>query len=628
MDQPMLLASERKRGVSRPAAGLALGVAVAASTLLVTVAARSQTRPPRYSLGTIAVPAPPNLTTYVRDERTLLVLGKALFWDMQVSSDNRVACATCHFHAGADHRLQNQLVSTKGPLRPNEPLGAQDFPFQHAAVMAAQRVGSAGVFAERFDGLRADGGPDSTSTVGATSSPTVRGLLVRQVTVRNAPSVINAVFNFRDFWDGRASNIFTGRTPAGDSDSRANVLVNRGALVAERLRLENAGLASQAVAPPVDGREMSADGRSWPTLGRKMLGARPLALQAVTSDDSVLGPYRDASGRGLSATSSYLALVRAAFQPEYWNGTGRVDGDGRPVADGPTSSVSDAFTQAEYNFPIFFALAIQAYETTLISGDSPYDHYLDGDSTALTALQYEGLGMYQQRLCGTCHVDPELTLATYSGVFGRDRFRGLGPDAGFFFTGVEPAANDAGFGGADAFGVPLSLKARQKPELARFMHGWFKMPSLRNVEFTGPYFHSGSKATLEEVTEYYTHGGDYPPDPGILVGWSAIPDGHEPRAFAAFMKSFSDDRVRFERAPFDHPELCVSIGHVVDDAGRAVPKADGLREAADRWAEIDAVGAGGSRVPLQTFDELLHGVGRDGSRAHNLETPCAMPAVQ
>jgi cytochrome c peroxidase len=61
------------------------------------------------SLKTIGIPKPSNLDKYVRDEKTLLVLGKALFWDVQVGSDGQTACATCHFHAGADHRVQNQL---------------------------------------------------------------------------------------------------------------------------------------------------------------------------------------------------------------------------------------------------------------------------------------------------------------------------------------------------------------------------------------------------------------------------------------------------------------------------------------------------------------------------------------
>ena len=56
------------------------------------------------SLKTVAVPEPPGLDQYVANRQALIVLGKAMFWDMQAGSDGRTACATCHFHAGADHR--------------------------------------------------------------------------------------------------------------------------------------------------------------------------------------------------------------------------------------------------------------------------------------------------------------------------------------------------------------------------------------------------------------------------------------------------------------------------------------------------------------------------------------------
>jgi len=61
------------------------------------------------SLESVRVPEPPDLGKYVRDRAALGVLGKALFWDMQLGSDGRTACASCHFHAGADHRAQNQF---------------------------------------------------------------------------------------------------------------------------------------------------------------------------------------------------------------------------------------------------------------------------------------------------------------------------------------------------------------------------------------------------------------------------------------------------------------------------------------------------------------------------------------
>src|SRR5437660_9473587 len=82
------------------------------------------------SLKTVTVPAVPDLERYVRDRQVLLVLGKSLFWDMQVGSDGRTACGTCHFHAGADHRAQNQLSNPNGPFVPNHLLSLDEFPFR------------------------------------------------------------------------------------------------------------------------------------------------------------------------------------------------------------------------------------------------------------------------------------------------------------------------------------------------------------------------------------------------------------------------------------------------------------------------------------------------------------------
>jgi hypothetical protein len=93
-----------------------------------------------------------------------------------------------------------------------------------------------------------------------------------------------------------------------------------------------------------------------------------------------------------------------------------------------------------------------------------------------------------------------------------------------------------------------------------------------------------------------------------------------------FLKALTDDRVRHERAPFDHPSLCVPVGYAESPSGVLTadtsPFGSGTA-AADLWALVQAVGRGGNAVPLQTFDEQLQGIGRDGSRAHTLQQPCA-----
>src|ERR1051325_25084 len=103
------------------------------SSLLLSAVAFCQAPPPAgpplQSLRSIPVPQPSNLDKYVRDPKALVVLGKALFWDMQIGSDGHTACATCHFHAGADHRVQNQLSNALGDFPANYTLTAADFPF-------------------------------------------------------------------------------------------------------------------------------------------------------------------------------------------------------------------------------------------------------------------------------------------------------------------------------------------------------------------------------------------------------------------------------------------------------------------------------------------------------------------
>ena len=147
-----------------------------------------------------------------------------------------------------------------------------------------------------------------------------------------------------------------------------------GQIVREQIRIDNSSLASQAVGPPMNAVEMSYEGRTWPKLGKRMLALRPLALQRVDPSDSVLGLYANPELRGLMDSYTYFSLVQAAFRPEYW--------DMPDVAD---------------NFPLFFGLAVQAYEATLVSDDSPFDRFSEGDGSALTAEQQLGLRLFRTR---------------------------------------------------------------------------------------------------------------------------------------------------------------------------------------------------------------------------------------
>ncbi len=568
---------------------------------------------PIASLKTVAPPQPTGLDQYVLDQTALVALGKALFWDMQSGSDGQTACASCHFHAGADHRIQNSLSGQDAVV--NQVLTSLEFPFRklanttnnRSAVVSDKRqvAGSMGVAAKAFAGVEPGSETDASSSVAFASLFFPNGVHVRQVTTRNSPSVINAVYNFRNFWDGRASNIFTGATPFGVSDGGLNALAYRnGVLAREAVRIENASLASQAAGPALNSVEMSWAGRTWPDLGRKLLNLPPLARQKVSPTDSILGARANPDGNGLRPEWSYSALIQAAFRPEYYS----------------SPDLSEGYTQAENNFGLFWGLAIQAYETTLIANDSRVDQFLEGRTSALTALEQQGLNEFRNggSQCTNCHNGAELTAASWSAIQRRGGNVATPTNLGFFRIGVTPIGEDIGLGGTDGFSLPLFSNA---PASAT---GTFKAPSLRNVEFTGPYFHNGSQATLEQVLDFYGRNGDFP-DGGNLgpgIGNIRLNQG-ERTSIVAFLKALSDDRVRFQKAPFDHPSLCVPNGHVEQPVGQLVTDVSQSGSVAlDKWALVPEVGAAGAGVPLQTFDEILKGIGNDGSRANTMNTAC------
>lgn len=452
------------------------------------------------SLKRVKVPSPPDLAKYVRDRQALQVLGKALFWDEQLGSD-RQACASCHYHAGADSRSRNQLnpgfrnttpgvdtnrFSTELGFGPNYQLKESDFPLHKLSnpedrtspVLSDTHnvVSSQGVFNAQFSatGVPEDLGQPSMTGPGAVFN--LNGMaLVRNVEPRNTPPSVNSALNHRNFWDGRARSEFNGANPIGLLDPTARIAhVPTGAaatLVA--VQIENSSTASQAVGPPLSNLEMSFDGRQFAQLGRKMLAADlvPLAQQRVAPDDSLLGPYSRRPQPGLSIR--YDELVRKAFKPEWWDAPGQVvDVSGSAPVIRQGAANPDRFTVAEYNFSLFFGLAIQEYERLLVSDDSPFDRFMEGKLDALTPRQQQGLVVFSgPGKCISCHGGPELTNAGISTFHRLDQLErmivgnfqtvqdlneGYPPDPvgfriavydnGFYNIGVRPTAEDLGIG--------------------------------------------------------------------------------------------------------------------------------------------------------------------------------------
>ncbi len=211
--------------------------------------------PPPGALTTISAPLPPNLWDFVTDINAAKVLGKAFFWDQQAGSDG-LACASCHFQAGADNRVKNQidpgLRNTDSSQQtiwarpasvttgtwyggPNYTLKLADFPFHKLADPADRNsrvlydsndvVSSQGVFRADFNYINLQPRARQLEVCSQALSPlfSVGGVNTRAVEPRNTPTVINAIFNFRNFWDGRANNVFNGRNPFGYRDPTAGV---------------------------------------------------------------------------------------------------------------------------------------------------------------------------------------------------------------------------------------------------------------------------------------------------------------------------------------------------------------------------------------------------------------------
>jgi hypothetical protein len=291
-------------------------------------------------------------------------------------------------------------------------------------------------------------------------------------------------------------------------------------------------------------------------------------------------------------------MIKAAFQDIYWNSN---------------ATTPDGYTQMEANFSFYWGLAIQLYESTLVSDQTPFDRFLAGDDTALTPQQMEGLGIfYSSGRCFECHGGPELTNASFNRVAFVNNannelvnFMFMGPgvpgiyDEGYYNVAVRPTSEDIGRGGTAPFLNPLDpvnlfplsfsrlaklqalgrlpfstpvLPPLVAPTITDFVQGSFKVPSLRNVELTPPYLHTGGAFLMDEVVDFYSRGGNFPLDnmatlpPSISEIEVLAGSPERMQSMVAFLKSFTDERVRNDSAPFDHPEIFIPNGEPESEA--------------------------------------------------------------
>ncbi len=149
----------------------------------------------------------------------------------------------------------------------------------------------------------------------------------------------------------------------------------------------------------------------------------------------------------------------------------------RPIEDQTEmgSSLSEASARVGVA-PQDISRALASYVRSIMSGNSPFDHFVNGDRTALTGEERAGLQLFREKgNCTACHVGPNFT------------------DERLHNTGVAWRNDHLGDPGGG--------------------RGDFKTPTLREVARTAPYMHDGSVASLEEVIDFYDRGGR--PNPSL-----------------------------------------------------------------------------------------------------------------
>ena len=543
---------------------------------------------PLAPLSSVPIPAVFGMDGILADKTAAIQLGKALFWDMQAGSDDTQACASCHFNAGADSRVNNEVnpgqaggdnsfqlgVPFNGGKGTNYHYSAGtpgagfggyhdgDFPFHKlanpddrfsAALDVNDVSGSQGVFATKMGGvvvglqggngkiiapvsagggnvdistgdnnsdlprllnnrltplrsprspitrnggganIAAVGGANITSVETGTSvpdpvfsypDPDNPGALIntRKTTGRNTPSAVDAVFNFRNFWDGRAQNVCNGANPFGARDNAAHLLAVGldGKLGPAHVSMQNSALCSQSLGPILSNVEMSADGRDFRQVGKKLLARKPLAKQMVDPTDSVLGAMSNAPNQGINTT--YAALIQKAFNPEWWqfaldvcvapdgSATGTVD----PSQGQACPADATEYSLMEYNFSLFWGVAIQMYESTLVADQTPFDKFMEqqqtynlvgDDHTQQYTIQLQpGVQPYTLSVIA---LDPLFDFSdqdmAYAFDYGDGRVMGVGLDMGTIDYASGKLTLLFGLPPASAFPVKISYSVGPTP---------------------------------------------------------------------------------------------------------------------------------------------------------------------
>ncbi|HET7831639.1 MAG TPA: cytochrome c peroxidase [Gallionella sp.] len=182
--------------------------------------------------------------------------------------------------------------------------------------------------------------------------------------------------------------------------------------------------------------------------------------RAHSLEEQAVGPMLNPLEMGMPSAAA--VVQRVAGKPEYREMFARAFGAGQPIT----------IEQ--------IAAAIAAYERTLITPDAPYDRFVRGDANALSPAQLRGMALFQSIGCIMCHSGPNFSNASLLET----------PPIPFRIFPVISAP-----------GYETSYRLIEDTGLNTpgSRHGAWRIPSLRNVALTAPYFHNGAVSDLKEA---------------------------------------------------------------------------------------------------------------------------------
>ena len=197
-------------------------------------------------------------------------------------------------------------------------------------------------------------------------------------------------------------------------------------------------------------------GRSAPTVWNAAFNAVQFwDGRADSLEAQAAGPVTNPIEMGMKSWDDVVARLKAI--PGYQEGFEKAFGKDSITKDNATK-------------------AIAAYERTLITPNSQYDKYVNGSKAALTLQQVRGLEKVTELGCTSCHSGPAFNGP---GVF--QKFPVI-PNG--YFEAQHHFSKDKGL-------AEVTKKASDE-------HMW-KVPTLRNIALTAPYFHNGSVKTLDQA---------------------------------------------------------------------------------------------------------------------------------